>query len=336
MTDKIKDQRCLIVIPCLNEEDHLEPLIRRLAVNLDEEKNKIVIADGGSTDRTVEIAKNLEQEFSCVSYLHNPKKIQSCAVNLAVQTYGKDGYNWLLRMDAHSSYPENHLQSLLEEGLETNADSVVISLETRGQRGFQKAVAAAQNSLLGNGGSKHRFQSTKGEWVDHGHHGLIKMKAFTDIGGYDENFSHNEDAEFDLRLGKAGYKIWLTRKVSPVYFPRKTLPALARQYFRYGQGRCKTVRKHNTPLKLRQSVPLVTIPALAALLLAPLHPVFAIPALGWITACLFYGFYLGLREKSLPVFLFSGLAGMTMHASWAAGFYTQWIASWQAGLKDKA
>jgi NADH:ubiquinone oxidoreductase subunit 5 (subunit L)/multisubunit Na+/H+ antiporter MnhA subunit len=38
------------------------------------------------------------------------------------------------------------------------------------------------------------------QWIDHGHHALFKTTAFLAAGGYDESFSHNEDAEFDARL----------------------------------------------------------------------------------------------------------------------------------------
>ena len=64
-------------------------------------------------------------------------------------------------------------------------DSVVVSMLTSGSGAVQKAVAAAQNSKLGTGGSKHRHLSA-GEWVDHGHHALMRISAFTAVGGYDE------------------------------------------------------------------------------------------------------------------------------------------------------
>lgn len=316
--------KCLVVIPCLNEEEHIGPLIEQMAKSVTPETGKIIVADGGSSDQTINIIKNIEQKFETVSYLHNPGKIQSCAINKAVETYGGN-YNWLIRVDAHCLYDDRYIEILIEEAYENSADSVVVSLQTQGKRGFQKAVAAAQNSLLGNGGSKHRSQNNKGEWVDHGHHALISLKAFRDIGGYDENFSHNEDAELDARLIKPGYRIWLTHKTAPIYFPRKTPLSLARQYFFYGRGRFKTFLKHRVPLKFRQCLPLLTLPATILALLLPLHKIFALPALIWASLCLFYGFFLGLRDKDAHTFFFSGIAGMTMHLSWAAGFATEFV-----------
>ena len=45
-------------------------------------------------------------------------------------------------------------------------------------------------------------QGAEGHWADHGHHALMRISAFRAVGGYDESFSHNEDAELDYRLGR--------------------------------------------------------------------------------------------------------------------------------------
>ena len=95
-------------------------------------------------------------------------------------------------------------------------------MATMGFGAFQKATAFAQNSKLGNGGSPHR-QGAKGHWTDHGHHALMRISAFRAVGGYDESFSHNEDAELDYRLRAAGYRIWMTDKTFMVYYPRASV-----------------------------------------------------------------------------------------------------------------
>src|ERR1700721_2551979 len=76
--------RVLAVIPCLNEEAHLERLVRGLAEGAGAPSLLIVVADGGSTDRTPDIARRLAARYANVKYLHNPKRLQSAAVNLAV------------------------------------------------------------------------------------------------------------------------------------------------------------------------------------------------------------------------------------------------------------
>jgi len=311
---------CLIIIPCLNEEEFIETLVKNLIEDIKDMDAKIVIADGGSIDKTAEIAQSLEEEFTNVKYLHNPKMIQGAAINLAVQKYG-DEAQYLIRIDAHADYPISFCQALLEEAHEKDADSVVVSMNTLGELGFQKAAAAAQNSKLGNGGSAHRNISEDGQWVDHGHHALMSIKAFRAVGGYDENFSHNEDAELDIRLTKAGYKIWLTTKTDMVYYPRSAAIPLFKQYYKFGKGRARNMLKHKTRPQTRQMIPLGVAPAVVlGLLLGGLHIFFALPLLIWAAICIGYGVKLALGHKDKELAM-TGPALMIMHLAWSLGFW---------------
>ena len=302
----------LVIIPCLNEEAHIERLVVQLMRQNETMPMRIVIADGGSADNTAHIAQQLTQRYGNVHYLHNPKRLQSAAMNLAVATYG-EGLEFLIRIDAHADYPDDYCQRLIEEAQRTGAASVVVSVETQGISGFQKAVAAAQNSKLGNGGSPHRCAPVQGHWVDHGSHALMRIDAFRAIGGYDESFSHNEDAELDTRLIKAGYKIWLTANTTHPYYPRATPLALLRQFYNYGRGRQRTVAKHHTPLKWRQMLPLAVAPAVLLALFAPLYWPLCLPLLAWATLCVVYGLYLG-ESIAIP-------AAMIMHFGWSFGYW---------------
>ena len=315
-------KRALVVIPTLNEAGAIARVIERI---LDDEglvDPLVVVADGGSTDETREIVRGISRRDPRVRLLDNPARLQSAAINLAAACIAGDR-PWLVRVDAHADYPKNYASSLVAEAMRTGAASVVVSMDTVGESAFQRAVAAAQNSLLGTGGSAHRLAS-EGQWVDHGHHALFDLAAFEAVGGYDESFSHNEDAELDLRLTQQGSKIWLTDTVRIGYHPRSTAGALWRQYFSYGKGRARTVLKHYTPLKIRQALPLAIAPAVASLALAPLFWVFAVPALVWAMAALSFGVVLAARKRDAAILL-SGPAAMIMHLGWSAGFWAQLI-----------
>jgi succinoglycan biosynthesis protein ExoA len=310
--------RVIAVIPCLNEEEHVEHVVAALLRDAGDLDLKIVIADGGSTDRTRAIAERLARQDARVTLLDNPKRIQSAALNEAVKAHGKDA-DVLIRLDAHAEYPERYCERLIEAQEATGADSVVVSMRTVGSTCFQRAAAAAQNSLLGNGGSAHRNASA-GHFVDHGHHALMRLGAFRAVGGYDEAFSHNEDAELDNRLNAVGYRIYLVGNTSITYFPRRSPAALFRQYFRIGRGRAQNALKHRKRTKLRHLVLVVIAPALCLTLFAPISTLFLVPALAWAFLCLGFGLFLGLKLGDSCAAA-SGIAAIAMQAGWSFGFF---------------
>lgn len=311
----------LVVIPCLNEEKNIERLVKQLLGGEQICEMRIVIADGGSTDRTLEIVHSLAKKYQNVLYLDNPKRLQSAAINLAVEKFAQNA-EFLIRIDAHAEYPDDYCKILIEEAQDTHADSVVVVMETKGITKFQKQVAAASNSKLGNGGSAHRSLGGKGRWVEHGHHALMRIEAFRKIGGYDESFSHNEDAELDIRLQKAGFKIWLTDKTYIVYHPRTSPSALFKQYINYGRGRIRTLLKHRTPPRLRQILPVAVAPAALLTFIAILlsSSLLAAPLFLWAILCIGYGVLIAIKFDCIHL-LSVGFVAMIMHMAWSLGFW---------------
>lgn len=311
----------LVVIPCLNEAAHLPRLLEAL---LDDSRaDMIVVADGGSSDASRSIVSDIAAKTDRVALLDNPERIQSAGVNLAVAKYGEN-FEWLVRIDAHSFYPDHYVSTLLDAAAKNNARSVVVPMVTRSQGCFQKAVAAAQNNIMGTGAAAHRHTQAEGRYVEHGHHALMAIDAFKRVGGYCEAMHCNEDAELDVRLGKADVAIWLEPAATIGYLPRSTPGALWRQYLRYGQGRARNVRRHSSNLRLRQILPLIVPVILLCMVLAPISVIFAIPALAYLALMLAFGILVGLAARSACVLL-SGIPTIIMHAAWGTGFLQELI-----------
>lgn len=310
----------MVVIPCLNEAAHIEATIGRLTSSVEHLDLTLVVVDGGSTDGTQAILEKMAASNPRLVQLHNKKRIQSAAINLAVRRFGQD-FGSFIRIDAHGDYPPDYCDRIIEEAEETGADAVVVSMITHGVGIFQKATAIAQNSRLGNGGAVHRL-GARGHWTDHGHHALIRKEAFEAVGGYDENFSHNEDAELDYRLHRAGYRIWLTEKTHMVYYPRASVSGLFRQYLGYGRGRAKNILKHRALPKVRQMIPLMVFPVVAGTSLALLNWAALVPAGLWAAACLGYGAWMAIRQRN-PYGPLAGFSAMIMHLAWSTGFWLQ-------------
>ena len=84
----------LAIIPCLNEEAHLPQLLAQML--RDPAIDLLVVADGGSTDKSRQIVSDYA-ETGRVVLLDNKARIQSAGVNLAVRELKERiGSGWVL------------------------------------------------------------------------------------------------------------------------------------------------------------------------------------------------------------------------------------------------
>ncbi|MBY3433049.1 glycosyltransferase family 2 protein [Rhizobium laguerreae] len=318
-----------VVIPVLNEERFILPLLESLGCLGGAPclpcPHEIIIVDGGSTDRTLGILAEIGVE-SGIRVIHNPDRIQSAGINLAARE-ANPAAKYMVRVDAHAIYESGFIECVVNSLVQTGASSVVVPLITlphKDARGFIWAVTVAQRSKLGNGGSAHRLETTPAQWVDHGHHAGFDLDFFRKIGGYDETFATNEDAEYDVRVAQSGGRIWFEPAAKVWYSPRETARALARQYFRYGMGRASTILKHRLRPKPRQMFPLVATAANAGSLLTS---VLWTPALGVPVVYLLVCFVAAIRERKASGISDNGhvdeeatCALAIMHIAWGLGF----------------
>lgn len=306
----------LVVIPTLNEARTIDGVLDALSSDLPPGvTTTFVVADGGSTDGTAERV----EARSGVTLLRNPRRIQSAAINLAARVHGGDA-DVLVRCDAHAVYPAGFVRRLVESLDRTGADAVVVPMDSVGHGCLQKATAWVSDTPVGSGGSAHRGGRRSG-YVDHGHHAAFRMASFRRAGGYDETFTHNEDAELDCRQRAFGAKLWLDADIRLEYHPRGTFGSLWRQYAGYGRGRSRTVRRHPGSMRARQlAVPVhLALSAVALVLAAWLPWLLLWPALYLgVLAAVSVG--LAVKHRS-ACGLLAGPAAFTMHTAWAVGFF---------------
>jgi succinoglycan biosynthesis protein ExoA len=325
--------RTIVVVPALNEELYIRNCLHSLLVQEPPIDAVIVVADGGSTDSTCDIVREISRVHPQISLWNNPSRLQSAAVNMVARE-AKDEFDVLIRVDAHAGYPPHFISSLHEAYQQSGAASVVVPMIAKGKSCLQRAIAAAQNSILGNGGSLHR-RVDRSRFVDHGHHALLDLATFLSLGGYDEGFSHNEDAELDRRIVANGARIWLCAEAAIEYYPRTSLRALSAQYARHGRGRARTLIKHHQSPKLRQIAPgLILAGLLGSIALSAVDPRIGLLACAYALLCLAYGIALGVQQRDRCVTL-SGVAAMVMHVSWGFGASMQFLAHTRERIAGK-
>jgi len=280
---------------------------------------RFLVIDGGSTDDTPAVVRRLALADPRIRLVANPARLQSAAVNLAAGL-ASEAEGFLVRCDAHTAYPPGFVAAVVTHLETRGVGSVVVPMDSVGTTRFGQATAWVSDTPLGSGGSAHRGGRTSG-FVDHGHHAGWTLACFRAVGGYDESYSHNEDAELDCRIAAAGMRIWLAAEIRLTYFVRPTARALARQYCNYGRGRSRTVRRHAGSIRLRQLAVPTAMTTLALALLAGvfLSPVALVAPAIYAAALAAVSLQVAWRRRAWKGML-AGPAACIMHAAWSWGF----------------
>ena len=143
----------------------------------------------------------------------------------------------------------------MEELERTGADNVGGPARTRTQGTRARAFAAAYHSPFSTGA---RFHDENYEgWIDTVPYGCWRKETLERLGLFDEKLVRNQDDELNLRLTRAGGKIWQSPDIVSWYSPRATLRALFLQYFQYGFWKAAVVRKHRIPGSWRHLAPVI-------------------------------------------------------------------------------
>jgi succinoglycan biosynthesis protein ExoA len=309
-----------VLIPALNEENYISPCLDSLlSGGYPLEQMEIVVADGGSTDRTREILDEYHQRNPRVRWIPNSFVHQAGGMNLAAAAADKAS-KYFVRVDAHALYPEGFVSDVVATAEKTGAELVVYVNEPHFNTCFQRAVAFAFAHPLGVGDSKYRLGNFTGE-VEHGQQGCFRRECFERLGGYDIKIMPNEDAELSWRVRQSGGRVWLDSRLRMKYFPRRSLKALARQYFLYGYGRALNCGKHRQWPRLRQLAPPLLIALEAVLLgLAAFYPFVLLLLAPYFLLLVAITAQAMIKNRSsclawlVPVFA-------TMHHLWGLGFY---------------
>ena len=207
-----------IVILTLNEEAYLEECIDSvLNFSLPPDTDiTIYIADGGSTDKTLEIIQTYIDSNYPIILINNRQRIQSAGMNAAINQ-GKGDY--VLRLDAHSIFDTDYLKKCFETSIRTDADNVGGVLTTMpGSDGLgAKIVQYITSHPFGVGNSNFRIGSIEGN-VDTVPFGFFKKSIFNKIGGFDERLLRAQDYELNKRIIKNGGIVWLNPEIKAKYF----------------------------------------------------------------------------------------------------------------------
>ncbi len=237
----------VIVMPVLDEEEHLESAIAGLLAQDYQGEIQIFLAVAPSGDRTQVIAAELAERHPSLSVVANPSGKTPSALNAAI---GASQSEVVIRVDGHALIPVDYVRIGVETLNASGADNVGGVMLAQGLTPIQKAIAAAMTSKFGVGGAAFHVGGAEGEALTV-YLGCFRRTALERVGGYDESMVRAQDWEMNHRIRETGGKVWFTPDMVVTYRPRSSLRALASQYFGYGTWRREVARRYRETISLR-------------------------------------------------------------------------------------
>jgi succinoglycan biosynthesis protein ExoA len=320
------DKKISVIVPCYNEESTIQLLLDAILKQDFPIRNiEVIIADALSQDKTREKITEFASDHPqlLMKVVDNPKRTIPAAINAAAAATSGE---YLVRLDAHSMPYPNYISTCirdLENGKGENVGGVW-EIKPGADTAIAKAIAAAAAHPLGVGDARYRYSDQAGE-TDTVPFGSFRRDLFFRIGGFDESLLTNEDYEFNVRIRKTGGKIWLDPTIRCIYFARKNLRELAKQYWRYGFWKLQMLKRYPKTIRWRQALPpLFVLVNILGILFALFNKYVAYSYLAILGIYLFILFATSIRDalKKKEPALILGLpaAIITMHFSWGFGF----------------
>ena len=259
------------IIPVLNEEAHIEELVRALSEqDYPKEDIEFLFVDGGSTDNSKERIDEWCRTYQIqYSILDNPNRTAPYAFNLGMKHAEGD---IIVILSAHSSYQKDYVSKCVRHLIESDADNVGGHLKTVGRGRVGRSIAAVLSSWFGVGGSDFRI-SNETKYVDTVPFGTFRKELVDRIGGFNVELPRSEDNEFNYRIRKNGGKLLMLSDVQIIYYCRETVSELVKMGFANGKGVGYTVVKYPEVLRLKYFIPMLFVLSLIVLGLASLSPI---------------------------------------------------------------
>jgi len=188
---KRRREKVSIIIPTYQEGRYIGNLLSHLT-NIDHPA-EIIIVDGGSTDKTIEVAKR---------FTDNIYQIKERGISKA-KNYGAKNANGdiLIFLDADVELPPDFINRVLDAFKDRRVVGATCNIMPSRPRPSERAFFLFYNLLL-------RFCSlfkphSRGEFI------AIRREVFMKIGGFNESLSCLEDHDLAMRASKIGKFIFI-------------------------------------------------------------------------------------------------------------------------------
>ena len=312
-----------VIIPCRNEEKFIAGCLDSiLAQTYPKDKLEVLVIDGQSTDKTPEIVSSYSASHPFISLVENPGVVTPKAMNLGIQ---KSRGEVIVRLDAHSTYPNDYIEKGIFYLEKYGADNVGgIRQATPAKNTLAaKAIALTFSSFFGVGNAQYQTGTKEPREVDTVFCGFYRKEVFNRIGLYNENLIRSQDMELNIRLKKNGGKIILVPDITVKYFPKSNFTDFFRHNIKDGIWAIVPL-KFGIRLKLRHFIPLFFVAGvIGSLILSAWKGYFLFLTFGilvlYLAAALYFSIKLVAENKNFSLLPFVVFAFFVRHFGFGTG-----------------
>ena len=228
--EDVSPPKVSILVATLNNELTINECLKSICdLNYPKDMREIIVVDGCSTDRTLEIAekypvKVISAPLNAPAAYNYALKIVSGDIIGFIDADAKVEKEWLNKL---VTFLDDNQVAGVSGGIETWnkenawARSIGYDLENRYARLKESVVHIATMNLL------------------------MKKKVIEEVGYFDEQLPSQYDTDLGFRITSKGYKLLFAPDAKCYHFNRSTLPAYFRQQLQYGKNTVKLYFKHS-------------------------------------------------------------------------------------------
>lgn len=221
----LKKIKVSLICTVKNEEDTIQDLLNSIA-NQSRKPDEIIIVDGGSTDKTVQIIREfIKSKNLPIKLIVAPNANIAQGRNIAIRN---SKYSIIASTDGGCKLDPNWLRNIIAPFEKSNVDVVSGVYVPWCENEFEETASY----LI--------FPDIKkldpNKFLPSGRSIAFKKEAWETVEGYPEWLYTAEDTLFDLRLRKIGMKFALARNAIVYWRVRKNIKGIFKQFYNYAKG----------------------------------------------------------------------------------------------------
>jgi len=215
-----------IIIPTLNEEKYLPSLLNSILAQNYNGKMQIIVVDGSSKDRTIQIANEYKLKFSDLLIIVSQKRGVSYQRNRGAE---KAKYKYLFFIDADMILPHGFINRFLKEINEKECSIDIANIWLAERDLLQRFVFSILNPLI--------ITIVALDKITPGLLMVTKKETHLKITGFREDLKIGEDTDYGWRSIQAGAKFHFHFLTYALHSARRIQKVgMLRFYYEYLRG----------------------------------------------------------------------------------------------------